>query len=77
MELGPGDVVCSSPGPEGAREVTNGTESTVRVPILSTRHSPPVAVYPDGGEIGVWPGGDHAGIVVRRGSAVDCGDGEA
>lgn len=76
-ELGPGDVVCFPPGPEGAHEVTNGAESTVRVLILSTRHSPPVAVYPDSGKIGVWPGGDRAGIVLRRGSAVDCWDGEA
>lgn len=76
-ELGPGDVVCFPPGPEGAHKVTNGTESTVRVLMLSTRHSPSVAVYPDSGKIGVWPGGGHDGIVVRRESAVDYWDGEA
>ena len=37
--------------------MTNRTDTTVRVMMLSTLHEPSVAVYPDSGKIGVWPPG--------------------
>lgn len=75
-ELDPGDVVCFPVGPEGAHKVTNPTEGPVRVLMLSTKHEPAVAVYPDSDKIGVWPGERRDHVMVRRESLVDYWDRE-
>jgi uncharacterized cupin superfamily protein len=75
-ELEPGDVVCFPEGPEGAHKVTNRTEATVRVLMLSTNAEPAVAVYPDSDKIGVWPGDPRDKVLVRRESGVDYWDRE-
>ena len=75
-ELEPGDLVCFPEGPEGAHKVTNGTEETVRVLILSTKNEPAVAVYPDSDKIGVFPGNEADEVMVRRESDVDYWDRE-
>jgi uncharacterized cupin superfamily protein len=75
-ELEPGDLVCFPEGPEGAHKVTNGTEESVRVMILSTKSEPAVAVYPDSDKIGVWPGNEADEIMIRRESDVDYWDRE-
>jgi len=76
--LEPNDIVCFPEGPDGAHKVTNDTEETVRVMMLSTKLNPSVAVYPDSDKIGVWPvlGGGGDQILVRRESKVDYYDGE-
>ena len=76
--LKPKDVVCFPEGPDGAHKLTNGTDETVRVMMLSTKMNPGVAVYPDSDKIGVWPvlGGGPDQILVRRDSKVDYFDGE-
>jgi uncharacterized cupin superfamily protein len=71
-----GDVICFPVGPEGAHKVTNGTDETVRVLILSTKIEPAVAVYPDSDKIGVWPADKADHVLVRRESHVDYWDGE-
>ena len=76
-ELSPGDVVCFGVGPDGAHKVSNGTDATVRVVMVSTKHEPSVAVYPDSDKIGVWPGDQRDNVLVRRESGVDYWDGEA
>ncbi len=76
VTLDPGDVVCFPAGPDGAHKVTNATAEAVRILFLSDKLSPSVAVYPDSGKIGVWPGDEHDTIMVRRESAVDYWDGE-
>jgi uncharacterized cupin superfamily protein len=53
-ELEPGDTVCFPEGPEGAHKVTNHTQETVRVLMLSTKARTAVAVYPDSDKVGVW-----------------------
>ena len=69
--LSPGDVRFFPIGPEGAHKVTNGTEETVRVLMFSTVKHPAVSVYPDGGKIGIFTGGDRSDdILVRRESGV-------
>jgi uncharacterized cupin superfamily protein len=76
-ELKPKDVVCFPEGPDGAHKVTNRTDETLRVLMLSTRTNPGVAIYPDSDKIGVWPapgGVDH--VLLRRSAAVDYYDGE-
>jgi uncharacterized cupin superfamily protein len=55
--LQPGDVVCFREGPEGAHQVTNRSDSDVRVLFLSTAGDPTIAIYPDSGKVGVWPPG--------------------
>jgi uncharacterized cupin superfamily protein len=71
-----GDVVCFPMGPEGAHQVFNRGEETVRVLMLSTLFEPSVAVYPDSDKIGVWPGDERDNIMVRRSSNVEYNDGE-
>jgi uncharacterized cupin superfamily protein len=76
-ELRPKDVVCFHEGPDGAHKVTNRTDETLRVLMLSTRTNPGVAIYPDSDKIGVWPapgGEDH--VLLRRSPTVDYYDGE-
>lgn len=75
-DLGPGDVVCFPAGPAGAHKVTNRTDATVRVLMLSTKGSVSVAVYPDSDKIGVFPDNPQDRILVRRESAVGYWDGE-
>jgi uncharacterized cupin superfamily protein len=75
-ELEPGDVVCFPVGPEGAHRLTNRTDATVRVLMLSTLFEPSVSVYPDSDKIGVWPGDQRDHVIVRRESNVDYWDGE-
>jgi len=79
QELEPEDVVCFPEGPEGAHKVTNLTDETVRVLMLSTKSEPSVAVYPDSDKIGVWPepGGGPDKVMLRRSDgSVDYYDGE-
>jgi uncharacterized cupin superfamily protein len=71
-----GDVVCFPEGPEGAHKVTNHTDETVRVLMLSTKHPTAAAVYPDSDKIGIWTGNDADHVLVRRGSNVEYYDGE-
>jgi uncharacterized cupin superfamily protein len=71
-----GDVVCFPEGPEGAHKVTNRTEETVRVLMVSTRHPTAVAVYPDSDKIGVWTGNPDDHVMVRRASHVEYFEGE-
>ena len=71
-ELRPWDAVFFPDGEEGAHKVTNRTEETVRVAILSNKTSPGVAVYPDSDKLGVWP----QNKLFRLGDAVDYWDGE-
>ncbi len=73
-----GDIVCFPPGPEGAHKVTNTTDATVRVLMLSTKQDPSVAVYPDGEKIGIFGAGEGADDgLFRRESGVGYWDREA
>jgi uncharacterized cupin superfamily protein len=65
-ELDSGDVVCFPPGPEGAHKVTCLGDETARVVMLSTKEKPAVAVYPDSGKIGIWPGDERDVLMMRR-----------
>lgn len=76
-ELEPGDLVCFPEGPEGAHKVTNWSDETVRIVILSTKADPAVAVYPDSGKVGVWTGNEADDVIVRQESGVGYWDGES
>jgi uncharacterized cupin superfamily protein len=75
-ELEPGDLVCFPEGPAGAHKVTNATEETVRIVILSTKAWPAVAVYPDSDKVGVFTADEADDVMVRRESDVDYWDRE-
>ncbi len=71
-ELESWDVLCFPEGPEGAHKVTNRGEAPVRIVMISTKHEPAVAVYPDSGKLGVWP----PGKLFRLADEVEYWDGE-
>lgn len=75
-ELEPGDVVCFRVGPEGAHRISNQSDQTARVLLLSTKVDPAVVVYPDSGKIAVWSGNPDDHVIVRRESHVDYWTGE-
>jgi uncharacterized cupin superfamily protein len=72
-----GDLVCFAPGPAGAHKVSNRSERTARLLMLSSAREPAVAVYPDSDKIGVWPGNDDDKLMLHRADgAVEYYDGE-
>lgn len=75
--LASGALVCFPSGPEGAHKVTT-REGTARVLMFSSAREPAVAVYPDSGKVGVWPGNSDDELMVRRADGgVPYFDGEA
>jgi uncharacterized cupin superfamily protein len=75
-QLEPGDTVCFPEGPDGAHRVTNDSDETVRVLMISTRRLPSVAIYPDSDKIGVWSGFGAPEGLYRRSETVDYYDRE-
>ena len=71
-ELAPGDLVVFLEGDEGAHKVTNNTDETVRIAMISNKEEPSVSFYPDSGKVGLWP----AGKLFRLADEVDYFDGE-
>jgi len=49
------DVAFFPDGLDGAHKVTNNTDETLRVAILSNKGDPGVAIYPDSDKVGVFP----------------------
>jgi len=74
--LSRGDLVCFPPGPAGAHQLMNRSETPARTLMFSRSRVPAVSVYPDSDKIGVWPGDEENDLVFRRGSAVPWSDGE-
>jgi uncharacterized cupin superfamily protein len=72
-ELRPWDVVFFPDGEAGAHKVTNRTNETLRVAMLSNKSDPGAAVYPDSDKIGVFP----PNKLFRLGDAVDYWEGES
>ena len=56
--------------------MTNKSDGTVRVMILSTKGDPAIAVYPDSDKIGIFSGNDADQVMVRRESNVGYWEGE-
>lgn len=55
-----GEIICFPTGPEGAHNVFNDTGEHAHIIMFSSAATPSVCVYPDGGKVGVWAGGeDH------------------
>ena len=75
-ELAEGDVVCFRRGPEGAHQVRNGTDTPVRVLMLSTLIMPELVEYPDSGKVGARDAKGGRIFVSRPGPSLDYWDGE-
>jgi len=72
-ELEPWDCAFFPTGEAGAHKVTNRTDETVRVCMLSNRLAVATSVYPDSEKVGAWP----PGKLFRLADAVDYFSGEA
>jgi uncharacterized cupin superfamily protein len=70
------DLICFPPGPDGAHEVRNETEETVRLMMYSTVKHPAATVYPDSDKIAVWTGNRDDDVIVPRSAKVGYFDGE-
>jgi uncharacterized cupin superfamily protein len=70
--LRPWDVAFFPDGEAGAHKVTNETDETVRVAMLSNKSDPGAAIYPDSDKVGIFP----PNKLFRLGDAVDYWDGE-
>ena len=75
--LGPWDLTCFPVGPEGAHEIRNDGEATIRVLMFSNVAHPTATAYPDSHKIAIWParGSDDA-VMVRRADKREYYDGE-
>ena len=76
-EVGPMGLVFFPTGPEGAHQISNHTDSTVRVLMWSEVVFPTATSYPDSGKVGVYTGDKAEDLIVRRSSAVEYYDGES
>ncbi len=75
-DLREGDVVCFLRGPEGAHQVSNGTETPIRVLMLSTLLAPEIVEYPDSGKVGTSDAKGKRILLSRPGPMLDYWDGE-
>lgn len=75
-EIGPMDLVCFLPGPDGAHKVTNRSEETARVIMFSNQPPVSVAVYPDSDKVLASPRNRADRLMARRSSGVGYYDGE-
>jgi uncharacterized cupin superfamily protein len=82
-ELEPGEVVAFRVGSEGAHQVSNWSDETVRFLIVSEMNAPEVSGYPDTGKLGAMtrpPGSpddpDEVYGWFRRDDEVDYWEGE-
>ena len=70
-QLEPFDVMFFPKGPEGAHQIRNDTDETVRVVMWSTVVVPTATVYPDSDKIGIWTGVEGENLMARRSSHVE------
>jgi uncharacterized cupin superfamily protein len=75
-QLDPLDMVFFPKGPDGAHQVRNDTDETIRVLMWSTIVTPSATAYPDSDKVGVWTGIKAENLLVERASAVDYYQGE-
>jgi len=75
-QLDEGDVVCFPRGKAGAHQVWNGTDSPVRVLMLSTLIAPDIVEYLDTGKVGARSVAGDPIMFGRPGPALDYWEGE-
>jgi uncharacterized cupin superfamily protein len=78
-ELKEGEVVAFPRGEEGAHQLLNRTEETVRFLSFSTHGEPDIVIYPDSGKIGAaqrLKDGGGVKVMFKLSDTVDYHDGE-
>jgi uncharacterized cupin superfamily protein len=75
-QLSPDDVVFFPKGPDGAHQIRNDTDETVRVLLWSQVIVPSATAYPDSDKVGIWTGIKEENLMARRSANVDYYDGE-
>ncbi len=75
-ELGEGDVVAFPRGDEGLHQVSNRTDTPIRVLMLSTLLAPDLVHYPDSGKFGARNAKGERVLLSRPGPILDYWDGE-
>ncbi len=75
--LGPSQAAFFATGPDGAHQVRNDSDGTVRVLMFSDVLHPAATVYPDSDKIGIHTGNPADDLMVRRSSGVGYFDGES
>jgi uncharacterized cupin superfamily protein len=76
QELREGDVVCFRRGKTGFHQVTNRTDSQIRVLMLSTLIAPDIVEYPDSGKVGARSVAGERILLSRPGPDLDYWEGE-
>jgi uncharacterized cupin superfamily protein len=76
QELKEGDVACFPRGKEGAHQVSNRTDSPIRVLMLSTLIAPDLVHYIDSGKFGARDVKGERVLLSRPGPILDYWDGE-
>ena len=77
-ELPEGEVIAFPVGEDGAHQIDNRTEATIRFLAISTHGQPEVTVYPDEDKLGFGerhPRGGGLRAFFRAGDAVDYHEG--
>jgi uncharacterized cupin superfamily protein len=75
-QLREGDVACFPRGPVGAHQVRNGTDTPIRVLMLSTMIAPEIIEYLDTGKVGARGANGERIMLSRPGPTVDYWEGE-
>ena len=76
QDLEEGDVVAFPRGKAGAHQVSNRTDSPIRVLMLSSMLAPEIVEYPDSGKVGARGAGGERLLMSRPGPLLDYWDGE-
>jgi uncharacterized cupin superfamily protein len=76
-ELAPFDVAFFPKGPEGAHQVRNDSDETVRVLLWSQVIVPSATAYPDSDKVGIWTGIREENLMAPRSANVDYYRGES
>jgi uncharacterized cupin superfamily protein len=76
QELREGDVVVFPRGTAGAHQVSNATDESIRVLMLSSMLAPDILEYPDSGKVGARSVAGERILMSRPGPMLDYWDGE-
>lgn len=78
-ELAEGEVVAFPRGEQGAHQLVNRTDQTVRFLAFSTNGDPDIVIYPDSGKVGAFeriPNGGGLWAMFRADDTADYYEGE-
>ena len=76
QELREGDVAVFRRGKDGFHQVTNRTDSPIRILMISTLVAPDIVEYPDSGKVGARSADGERILLSRPGPMLDYWDGE-